>query len=181
MGKQRQQQHARTAKADTTNFTAFLADGHMQAHEGGSWVVHCDDMIAPVHSSSSSRFRASSPVPVRTNGRGWISLAAAAVTRAPQLFVARAAYLWPLGVYVCVYVLCRLFPTLAVLFLCCIPRHHDALSQLRQRVRATAEVPSKPRPLPLLSQPAAAATRDNPSTTARSRVQTSVAEASPYR
>lgn len=61
MGKQMPQLHTRTAKADTANLTAFLADGHMQAHEGGLWVVHCDDMIAPVHSSSSSRFRASSP------------------------------------------------------------------------------------------------------------------------
>ena len=165
-----------TTKQDTANLTAFLADGHMQAGEGGSWVVHCDDMIAPVHLSSK--------VPVRTprldlvGGSGDES--SAALCRKSR--IPGASGWWCLFVRAC-SVGCFLLPllcfsgvyTTAPCSLSAAPaggsRTGAKQGCLFASRRASASASSH-----RLALPPHPATRDNPSTTARSRVQTSVAE-----
>jgi len=109
----------------------------MQAGEGGSWVVHCDDMIAPVHLSSK--------VPVRTprldlvGGSGDES--SAALCRKSRILVAS----W--GVCMC-SVDCLL------LSLSCFSAvyHGAMLSQLRQRA-CSERLPGRRRRRCLLGKP----------------------------
>ena len=105
----------RTTKQDTANLTAFLADGHMQAGEGGLWVVHCDDMIAPV--LEQQQIPASSPCerPRLDLAGGGGDESSAALCRKSRIPVASWGVL---------YVLCRWCTSLPAWLLCRIPRHH---------------------------------------------------------
>ena len=171
----------RSNKQDTANLTAFLADGHMQAREGGLWVVHCDDMIAPV--LEQQQIPASSPcerprLDLAGGGGDESSAAFCRKSRIPEAS-------W------CVWV-CSVGGSL--LFLLGFSAvHHGTMFSLSAAPAADEGRAAQPTPRPAaagvedgrrpaaiasLSQPA---TRDNPSTTRPDRVQTSVAEASPYR
>lgn len=168
----------RTTKQDTANLTAFLTDGHMQAGEGALWVVHCDDMIAPV--LEQQQIPASSPCerPRLDLVGGGGDESSAALCRKSRIPVAS----WCLCVCPVGGSLLSLFGFSAV--------YHGIMFSLSQRhQRPTREgrlsqrqgqqqQPSQTASSHRLPQPA---TRDNPSTTRPDRVQTSVAEARPYR